>query len=73
MSDPREERVLVTGADGFIGGHVTERLVAMGIPVRAMTIGGIQANRDADARIEHVTGDVSERADVGICNSGKIP
>jgi nucleoside-diphosphate-sugar epimerase len=29
-----------------------------------MTMGGIQANRDADARIEHVTGDVSERADV---------
>ena len=28
-------RVLVTGADGFIGSHLTERLVGLGANVRA--------------------------------------
>lgn len=31
-------RVLVTGADGFIGSHLTERLVALGAHVRAFCI-----------------------------------
>jgi len=30
-----ERKVLVTGADGFIGSHLTERLVALGADVRA--------------------------------------
>jgi len=30
--------VLVTGADGFIGSHLTERLVALGANVRAFCL-----------------------------------
>ena len=29
------KKVLVTGADGFIGSHLTEHLVALGVDVRA--------------------------------------
>ena len=29
-------KILVTGADGFIGSHLTERLVALGHDVRAL-------------------------------------
>ena len=34
---PEKERVLVTGADGFIGSHLTEMLVASGFKVRALS------------------------------------
>ena len=33
-----EQRILVTGADGFIGSHLTEMLVAMGCRVRALCL-----------------------------------
>jgi dTDP-glucose 4,6-dehydratase len=33
-----KNRVLVTGADGFIGSHLVERLVRRGYPVRAMAL-----------------------------------
>lgn len=32
----KDSRVLITGADGFIGSHLTERLLAAGASVRAM-------------------------------------
>lgn len=32
------EKVLVTGADGFIGSHIVEKLVSLGYPVRAFTM-----------------------------------
>src|SRR6476646_4005773 len=35
MTVPRMKRVLVTGADGFIGSHLVEALVARGVDVRA--------------------------------------
>lgn len=38
MSDLRGKKVLVTGADGFIGSHLTERLVELGAEVRAMCL-----------------------------------
>jgi NAD dependent epimerase/dehydratase len=37
MSDLRNSNVLVTGADGFIGSHLTEQLVAAGARVRALS------------------------------------
>jgi nucleoside-diphosphate-sugar epimerase len=35
MSGLRGRKVFVTGADGFIGSHLTERLVELGADVRA--------------------------------------
>ena len=37
MDSIRDARVLVTGADGFIGSHLTHRLVAEGAEVHALT------------------------------------
>ena len=37
MGDLRDQQVLVTGADGFIGSHLVERLVAAGARVRALS------------------------------------
>ena len=36
MSNWNKKRVLVTGAGGFIGSHLTERLVENGAEVRAL-------------------------------------
>jgi dTDP-glucose 4,6-dehydratase len=33
----KNQKVLVTGADGFIGSHLAEMLVRDGYPVRALT------------------------------------
>lgn len=38
MSDVRGTRALVTGADGFIGSHLVERLVSEGADVRALCL-----------------------------------
>jgi NAD dependent epimerase/dehydratase len=38
MPELRNSRVLVTGADGFIGSHLTEQLVAAGAKVRALSL-----------------------------------
>ena len=48
-------RVLVTGADGFIGSHLTERLVGLGADVRAFCVynsnGSLGWLDGADARV----------------------
>lgn len=62
------QRVLITGADGFIGSHLTEMLVARGCKVRALAyynsfnhwgwLEQVSCNRD----IEIVSGDVRDPA-----------
>lgn len=37
MSDKHDTKVLVTGADGFIGSHLTEALLDRGYSVRALS------------------------------------
>jgi NAD dependent epimerase/dehydratase len=66
MANLRNSRVLVTGADGFIGSHLVEQLVAAGARVRALS----QYNSFNDwgwleqigclKEIEVVTGDVRD-------------
>lgn len=66
----RGRRVLITGAGGFIGSHLTERLVAEGATVRALvhynalgSSGWLDDSR-ARAEIEIVAGDVVDRDSV---------
>lgn len=57
-------RILVTGAEGFVGGRLAPRLVARGVDVIACHAPGVvTANDDADTRasIEHIALDVRDR------------
>ena len=38
FEDIKGKTVVVTGADGFIGSHVTQRLIAEGANVRALCV-----------------------------------
>ena len=65
---PRSATVLVTGADGFIGSHLTEALVRRGMRVRAFTLynsfnswGWLdQCATDVKGQFEVVSGDVRD-------------
>ena len=57
----RDVRVLVTGADGFIGSHLTERLVAEGASVRAFCI---YNSRGSAGWLDDVDADVRAAIDV---------
>ncbi|HVL54383.1 MAG TPA: GDP-mannose 4,6-dehydratase [Vitreimonas sp.] len=57
----RDVRVLVTGADGFIGSHLTERLVAEGASVRAFCI---YNSRGSAGWLDDVDADVRSAIDV---------
>jgi NAD dependent epimerase/dehydratase len=64
--DIAQKRVLVTGADGFIGSHLVERLVSKGAKVRALSYynsfnfwGWLESSPVKD-KIEIVTGDVRD-------------
>ena len=52
-------RVLVTGATGFTGGHLSRHLAARDYTVRALVR---RPPSDADPRIEYVNGDIRDRA-----------
>ncbi|MBO1924507.1 NAD-dependent 4,6-dehydratase LegB [Thiomicrorhabdus sp. 6S3-12] len=66
MSDWQGKQVLITGADGFIGSHLTEQLVEAGAKVRALAIynsfnswGWLDHSPYKD-QIEVVSGDVRD-------------
>ncbi len=76
-----EDRILVTGADGFIGSHLTETLVRQGAKVRAFCLYNSFGSRghldrlepEIQAKIEFFTGDIrdsgSARAAVQGCDT----
>ena len=55
-------RALITGATGFIGGRLAERLVAEGVSVRALVRNYGSAVRLARLPVEIVKGDATDRA-----------
>jgi NAD dependent epimerase/dehydratase len=66
MEELSHSRVLVTGADGFIGSHLVEQLVAAGAKVRALSLynsfnywGWLEEIRCLN-QVELVTGDVRD-------------
>ena len=56
-------RIFVTGATGFIGGHLTERLVTDGHHVTALVRSPHKADRLRDLGVSLVSGDLSVFAD----------
>lgn len=57
-------QVLVTGANGFTGGHLARRLIADGHRVRALVRPGAKTDALQAAGIEVVTGQLTDAADV---------
>jgi NAD dependent epimerase/dehydratase len=74
--DWSKEKVLVTGAGGFIGSHLAERLVEIGASVRAMVhynaLGrwGWLDSSDRKNEMEVVAGDITDRDSVGAAMEG---
>jgi NAD dependent epimerase/dehydratase len=64
--DIKGKRVLVTGADGFIGSHLTEFLVEMGCEVRALVLynsfnnWGWLENSPIQQKVKIVSGDIRD-------------
>lgn len=58
------ERVLITGATGFIGRHLTERLLGLGVPVRIFARDPTRSAPLASQGAEVAIGDVSDSASV---------
>lgn len=50
----KNKRVLITGADGFIGSHLTERLLGMGAKV-SIFVRGTSVNGTGQYRLKHLT------------------
>ena len=56
-------RVLVTGASGFIGGHLVRQLCARGNEVRCLVRASSKVSHLRDLDIEYVSGDLSTSTD----------
>ena len=54
-------KVLVTGATGFLGGHLASALVARGDSVRARSRGSGEETRLQKTHVEIVRGDLKDR------------
>jgi dihydroflavonol-4-reductase len=63
-------KVLVTGATGFVGSHLTEALAAAGHTVRALVRPGARADRLAAAGVETFVGELTKEADVVNATAG---
>lgn len=60
MGKEREVRVFITGATGFVGGHVARRYAAEGASLRLLTRQTSRLDGLADIDAEMVTGDLRE-------------
>src|SRR5262249_37199306 len=58
----RGEKILVTGAAGFLGSHVTRQLAARGADVRVLLRPASNNRAIADLPLEYVTGDLRDVA-----------
>lgn len=56
--------ILITGAAGFIGSHLTTRLLAQNKPIRALVLPSESIPADWGNRVEIMRGDIRNRADV---------
>jgi nucleoside-diphosphate-sugar epimerase len=64
----RAERVLVTGATGFIGQHLVRALGAGGVPVRALVRPGTDLGALAGTDVELARGDLRDPSSIrGLC------
>lgn len=61
MTDLANLTILVTGATGFIGGHLARRLVQEGARVRALVRSPHKAAALADLGVEIIPGDITDR------------
>ncbi|MBI3541181.1 MAG: SDR family oxidoreductase [Deltaproteobacteria bacterium] len=57
-------KVLVTGATGFVGSHVVQKLLKLGHPVRVLRRANSSLKMLEGLNVEHVIGDVTDRASV---------
>ncbi|MGH7587703.1 MAG: NAD-dependent epimerase/dehydratase family protein [Gemmatimonadota bacterium] len=63
-------KALVLGASGFIGSHLTERLVSEGVDVRALVRSGSDTSYLETLGVERFTGDLEERESMEPAVSG---
>jgi nucleoside-diphosphate-sugar epimerase len=68
--DLNEKKALVTGATGFVGGRLAERLLSEGVTVRALVRSSGKAERFVSRGVEIVQGDVTDRDSVRRASEG---